>query len=306
MSGFLYEATFDGVRLDVLAVSGSHGRAVVEHTRPKRDGANNEDMGREPFRCTLSLVFIDHRHATEQEGDAQQRFETIRSLWDSGEPRVLVHPYHGAVICRVAGFDDSASADDDGIAVTATFVEEISLPPVFAAGAGAVPRVGRQQVRGVQLDTDQVLADFGFTSSVTQDSYDKASEWEADPTMTTRQVQLEMMTLNNRLNAELEQFEAQTRIDRFPIMKQYTRLQSTLRRAAEAVTTTTNRIVRLTVTAAMPMRIIAAQFYGASQSDQRFAELRDLNPTVNGSVLVPRGTELKAYSPNSQAGRYRQ
>jgi prophage DNA circulation protein len=304
--GFLYEAEFAGFKLDVISSRIEHGRAVVEHLYPKRDGADLEDMGREPFRCTMEFLFIDHRFASASEGDYQQRFETFNAIMQSGEARVLVHPYEGSVNCRAVDFSHDGTGDNQSvITASATFVEEITIAPVFAAGAGAQTRVSVQDAAGAQVSTDQALEELGLTSDVTADALAAVESWQADPTLSARRVQLEMASINNRLNAELDAFDAYDDVTRFPLVKEYTLLQYTMRRAAESFTTTTTRIVKLKVTEPLPLKVIAARFYGAAQAERRFGELRELNPELHDPLLIPRNTELRAYAPSTESRRFR-
>lgn len=314
--GFTYEASFAGIRIDVLSSQIQHGRVVVPHVFPKRDGADLEDMGREPFVATMEFVFIDNRGATTQaalrgattgaddSGNYLDRFNEFNGLVQSGAVRILVHPYEGAVNCRVSNF--SHSADGEGqpaIRCSATFTEEISLPPVFAAGAGAQTRASSQDVRAAQVGADDALAEVGLSSDLTGDATAAAEAWEDGTELSARGVQLEMAALNNRLSTELDALEAGSDIDRHPVMKQYTLLQHNLRRAAEAFTTTTTRIVAITVTEPTPLRVIAARFYGADQADRRFDEMIELNPSIRDPSLIPANTELKAFSRRVEPGR---
>ncbi len=307
--GFIFEASFDGIRIDVLSTDVQHGRTVVQHRFPKRDGADLEDMGRAPFVCTLEFIFIDNRGSQpeaklrgltgggEDTGNYQSRFEEFNAAVDADEPRVLVHPYEGAVRCRISNFSHrAAGAGQPAINASATFTEEISLPPVFAAGSGAQTRASSQDVRAAQVGADDALAAVGLSSTLPAEATLEAEAWEADPELSTREVQLRMASLNNRLSTDLEDLETSQNLDRHPIMRNYTLLQYNLRRAADAFTATTTRIVIITVTEPTPLRIIAARFYGASEAERRFDELRELNPSVRDPSLVPAGTELQAYS----------
>lgn len=320
-AGFTYEASFDGIRIDVLSSQIDHGRTVVPHRFPKRDGASLEDTGRDPFVCTMSFVFIDN-FISQQEaairgittgaadsGNYEERFLEFKLLVEDGSPRILVHPYEGAVRCRVSNF--SHSADGDGqplISCSATFIEEVSLPPVFVAGQGAQTRASSQDVRAAQVPADEALTSAGVSSTTPAEMTAEVERWEfgnEDGTeISVREVQLQMATLNNRLSAELDAFDALTDLTRFPIYKQFTILQYNMRRAAESFTTTTTRIVTINVTEPTPLRVIAARFYGAEQAERRFDEMRELNPTIRNPSLIPAGTELKAYSRTVEPRRF--
>ncbi len=303
--GFTFEASYDGIRIDVLSSTIRHGRSVVAHRFPKRDGATNEDMGREQFMCTLQFLFIDHRFVAEGEGNYLDRFQAFNRLVDKGGPRVLVHPYEGAVRCNVGAF----SHDADGtlhpvINASATFTEEISLPPVFVDGAGTQTKASAQAVFIEGLLAESSLEAIGFDASTVQSAVAAAARWESDPDLSARTVQLEMAVLNVNLDRELDALDVATDLSRHPLHKQYTRLQHSLRRAAEAFTTTTTRIITINVLEPLPLRVIAARFYGAEQAERRFREMRELNPAIPNPAIVAAGTELKAYSRGTAPRRF--
>lgn len=303
--GFTFEASYDGIRIDVLSSTIRHGRTVVAHQFPKRDGATNEDMGREQFVCSLQFLFIDHRFVAEGEGNWLDRFRAFDIAVDDDKPRVLVHPYEGAVRCNVSDFShDADGAGEPVITASAMFSEEISLPPVFVAGAGAQTRASAQDVRAEAVQAEQSLDEIGFDPSLVQFAAAEADRWEGDPDLSAREVQLQMAVINQNLNRELDELEVATDLSRHPIHKQYTRLQHSLRRAAEAFTTTTTRIVQINVLEPLPLRVIAARFYGAEQAERRFREMRDLNPAIRNPAVIPAGTTLKAYSRGTAPRRF--
>ncbi len=303
--GFTFEASYDGIRIDVLSSNIRHGRTVVAHQFPKRDGATNEDMGREQFVCTLQFLFIDHRFVAEGEGNYLDRFLTFDIAVDDGKPRVLVHPYVGAVRCNISDFThDADGSTAPVINASATFSEEITLPPVFAAGAGAQTRASAQDVRAESIQAEASLEEIGFDPSLVQFAAVEADRWERDPDLSAREVQLQMAVINQNLNRELDALDVATDLSRHPIHKQYTRLQHSLRRAAEAFTTTTTRIVQINVLEPLPLRVIAARFYGAEQAERRFREMRELNPAIRNPAIIPAGSVLKAYSRGTAPRRF--
>ncbi len=293
--GFQFAASWAGIHIEVTNSSITHGRALVTHTFPRRDGADLEDMGREPRVISLDFLFIDHRFTSE--GNWRDRFLAFEQAVQDGKASALIHPYVGAMGARVSNFTHTANADTDKvIRASATFTEEFPLPPVFPVGAGSQTRVSENEV-ALDVDAAQTELDSeGLESNVLGDVGTAMTGWATDINRSARSVQLEMASLNNRLSTELDSYEVLTDLDRHPLNKTYTRLQHTLRRAAEAFTTTTTRIVEIQVTEAAPLRIIAAKFYNAVEADRRFAEMLELNPDIRNPSNIEAGTTLKAYS----------
>lgn len=299
--GFRYPASWAGIAIDVTGASVRHGRTVPQHLRPRRDGASLEDTGRDPWVCQVEFLFLDrdaHPGEPSPLPDYEQRFTAFDVLVDSGATRTLVHPYQGAVRCKVEGFEHRAAAEDGQpvIRCSATFIEDGEAEIVFAPDP--IKSVsGPQSLRGRATQVKTALSDTGAPESAVLADVDvDADRWGNDPTLSSRQVYLEMVRLRRRLSDEMLAADPYTSIERYPIARAYHELQWELVRAFEAYSSSSSRVISLEVTAAQPLRTIAANFYGAAQADARLVELLDLNPGLRTPALVPAGTTLRAYA----------
>lgn len=298
-----WEARWGGIRIDVESTSVRHGRRVVQHMQPRRDGADLEPMGREPWVADMRFFFMDHRRVRPGEGDALARFEQFDALVGEERARTLVHPYQGSIVCRVVDFTHQSAADsEDVIECSATFIEDLSQPNVQDLAERAPAVAGAQQVELDVAEAQTALADAGVESSVLGDVETAVARWETDTSLSPRSIALEMASLNNRLSAELDTFEAATDLDSFPLVKQYTRLQANLRRASEVFTRQTSRLVKIEVHEPLPLRVIAARFYGAREAEKRFAEMLEIND-IDNPALVERGAVLSAFAPQPRSRR---
>jgi len=319
--GFRFEASWAGIRIDVLSASVNHGRRQTPHESPKRDGAALEDGGRAPWVCEMRFIFIDTRRATFDSdtgfvsttqivSDYEARFKAFDKLVDEERTRPLVHPYQGSRQCKISNFRHDGDGETPSvITASATFTEDITQPGTRDAGGGTQVQAGAEEVRiaGEILnrtiaDEAQFRADLGLavpSSDSVDASIFAAESWATDITVTARQVSLESITLINQMNEELDAFEAGTRVDRWPLMRDYTQLQYSLRRTAESFQSTTTRLIQITATEPVPLLVLVARVYGADQADRRFQEVTELNPGLNQLSLVPRGTVIKAYSPDT-------
>ncbi len=312
VQGYSFDASWGGIRIDVTSTSTpDHGRRTIPHDLPKRDGTTLEDQGRKAFSAQMDFIFIDRKALPGEEVpilDYRGRWNAFDEKVAEGKIETLIHPYAGAVKCRIENYSHSGSATGQAvITCSATFIEENSLPPVFAADDLGVQTLGgAQDVRAFGTTADAAREDIGLAASpAVATSIAAAESWESDPLLTARHVLTEMAIEINKLNAELVAIDAATDIDAYPIMRDYTLLQHSLRKTAEAFSATTTRIVTLTVTEPLPLRVIAAQFYGADEAERRFNELLELNPNLPTPVIVQRGTNLKALSPDVAPGTFR-
>jgi prophage DNA circulation protein len=315
--GFTFDASWGGVRIDVLSTNIRHGRRNTAHIFPKRDGATIEDSGREPFVCDVDFVFVDRRAQEGEDagvGTYLERFQAFDNLVETASALRFIHPYVGAKLCSISNFAHNASGDGQpAISCSATFTEETSFAPTVGNGSGVQTLVGSHEVAASALDAAASLQDTG--AGLTDAEISTAAgelagtravvdNWDLDPDLSARQVHLQMASVNNALSSRLEQLDAASDVDRYPIMKQYTLLQYQVRRAAEAFTSETTRIVTITTSQPLPLRVIAARFYGAREAGERFEQLLELNPSIRNPALVGRGVELKAYARNAEPGAY--
>lgn len=309
--GFRFEASFAGVRIDVLSTSTSHPRRVFPHEFPNKSGAETEDQGRGTLRITLAFLFIDRKASGDETlpiGDFQERFDEFSELVAEDPVRTLVHPYLGQIRCRIADF--STTGDGEGqaqIRCSASFVEEISETPVLDIVDSAIQATaGAQSVLAASVGAHDALAAQGLSSELPGAAAATAEQWGFRVDLTTRSVQLEMADLNARLSVELDTLMAGGDVDSAPILSAYTVLQYRLRKAAEAFSTTTPRIIEITTTGTVPLLAIAARFYGAREAERRFAEMLDLNPQLRTPGCVPPAVTLKAYSRTVRPQEFRQ
>jgi len=312
-NGFTFDASYGGVRIDVVSSSIAHGRKLTAHGRAKRDGARLEDSGRQPWVCDLDFLFIDRRL---QEGESEapapalERFAEFDRLVSKGIVRRLVHPYSPSRLCRISNFVHAADGEGQPtIRCSATFTEEMNEVPVFEAASSLRATGGVHQLKTVivraraALDSaDLAPSELAEANAELDTLEDTASAWESDPTVSARDVHLQMATSNNTVGARLESLDCARRLERWLIVKEYTALQYWTRVAAEAFTAETRRVVTLTTHVPMPLRIIAARFYGAREAEDRMHELLELNPELRTPALVDAGIEIRAYAQESEPG----
>jgi prophage DNA circulation protein len=308
--GFRFEASFGGVRIDVISTSTSHPRRVFPHEFPKKNGATTEDQGRGPLVIDLQFVFIDRKPRPGEElpiEDYAGRFATFEELLLEDTVRTLVHPYLGQIRCRIGQY--GTNGDGEGqpmIKASAQFTEENTEPAILDIVDGAIQATaGAQAVLQASFGADLALDSQGLSSELTGQAAELSAFWGFSIGLTTREVQLSMAELNGRLNTELEAFETSGEIDLVPVIQAYTLLQYRLRKAAESFTTTTPRVVEITTTALVPLRAIVAEFYGAAEADRRFLEVLELNPSLKTPACVPPSVTLKAYSRTVRPTEFR-
>lgn len=291
----LHETTFGGVPIRITAIDDVGGREKARHMSPHKDGAELSDRGGVPRVTSCALAFLP----VAGDPDFYGRFLEFMALVDSGEAYEFVHPLTGSYLAEPSDVSFRiAPGERDLITVQVVFEESGTNPAVFEAGAGGPALAATEIVAASVADLEDALeeTEVELEDDVAAASTETVEGWE-DPDKTQREINLELLTLSNRIAAETDRLELASDLEAYPVLVALQGLHYNLRRAAETITEKSPRIIQVTVEGAIPLRVLAARLYGADQSDYRYEELRKLN-TVRNPARVEEGTVLRAYSPH--------
>lgn len=121
----LQQASFAGIRFDVINISDHFERSVVEHAYPFVNGADLEDMGLKARQVQLQAVFFGKGYRVDLD-------KLITVLQKSGTD-VLVHPILGRMPNMLCTSASLRHGDDfvDYVAFDLTFIEATPSVPIF-------------------------------------------------------------------------------------------------------------------------------------------------------------------------------
>lgn len=85
----LLDASFRGVKFDILKTEDSAERAVAEHAYPYVDGADIEDLGRGPRRISVEAIFCGD--------DYETRLQAFLATLDQPGAGEFIHPVFGSI-----------------------------------------------------------------------------------------------------------------------------------------------------------------------------------------------------------------
>jgi prophage DNA circulation protein len=305
----LFEATFGGVRVDVQSTTDQVDRTVVEHEFVHVDGAELQDKGGKAHRIDVRLIFFP----VGPDDDPSDRLRRFLAAKDAG-PQDFVHPIFGSLRVRVPNCRVSATAEERStVMVEATFVEDLSgVKRVRQVGAGSLLDAAITEITRVSADLTAAIADTNaregkaLSSTVGSDAITTAKAWKASKSADSasfRVVRLQLNTLSDNISKEIDRLEVTTNVRRWAIFDALTRLNYTLRRAFDAVTTTQPDIIEVTVAAAMPLLVLVAQIYRSAREGMRhYDEILRLNDIRNPARLEA-GQVIKAYAPKPSRSR---
>jgi len=296
----LHEGSFGAVPLHFLSVEDDLGYDLAVHEYPHVDGANKVPMGRRGRVTRASLIFF----ASGPEDDYFSRFQAFDLLAGDQEPQTLTHPLTGSYSALVGDLVARASAEQrDTILVDCTFEESSTSIAVLEAGGGSPRASGLPSVEVEAAAVDAAVAGAGGSTTVGADAVAVVTAWQAAPSA-TRAIRLELADLSSRIESEAERLQAATDIKRHGLYRALIRLRYSLRKAALLVMQDAPRLVEITVRAPVPLVILAAEIYGASEAHDRTAQLRRLNNVPNPARLEA-GQVLRVQAAPAPARRRR-
>lgn len=124
-SDSLLDASFRGVKFDILKTEDSADRAVAEHAYPYIDGADIEDLGRGSRRISVEAIFYGD--------DYEARLQAFLAVLDQPGAGEFIHPVFGSIkSAQVVRSAVRHAADDvDQASVSIEFVESTPGNPFF-------------------------------------------------------------------------------------------------------------------------------------------------------------------------------
>ena len=87
----------------VRSISGDWARALVDFRYPDRDGAEQEDLGREPAQIGLDAVFYGPTYEAD--------FQALLTQMNAAQPVLFTHPHHGSLMVRIRRVRDRTSVE---------------------------------------------------------------------------------------------------------------------------------------------------------------------------------------------------
>lgn len=124
-SDSLLDASFRGVKFDILKTEDSADRAVAEHAYPYVDGADIEDLGRGSRRISVEAIFYGD--------DYEARLQAFLAVLDQPGAGEFIHPVFGSIkAAQVVRSSVRHEADNvDQASVSIEFVESTPGNPFF-------------------------------------------------------------------------------------------------------------------------------------------------------------------------------
>lgn len=303
---FIHQASYDGVEFDCLTARDSISRALVRRSFPRRNGEQHQDMGRNRRETRCQILFFERKPIEgEDHGFSSQnhldRLRAFVAVLDESGVHDFVHPITGTYRARVEEVEiDFDAEEEDQAFVSCLFVEDTLDAPTFDPGAGSIFDAGLAAVRAQAAALDDELLDAGLDSDIGADAVSLADSWEGDPTLSLREVNLQLASMSSAIDEAMDTFELVTNPLNHRVWRAMQTLLWKLRLSADSFRQTQPQLMTITTVRDLPLRRIVVEHYGARDCERRRDELMRLND-IDDPSLIPAGSSLRAPVPEGRA-----
>jgi prophage DNA circulation protein len=302
---YVVQASFGGVDFECLTTRDSVDRDIVEHTYPRVDGADLQDMGAGARRTDCRVIFRDR--ALTEEGSLQlvrsprERFLLFRAACHRGGAQDFVHPVTGtySAMCKAESWD--VEGGRDYIEIDVTFIEDGTAPALIDPGPGDLFAAGLAALRVQAALLEQQLRLAGLSTALAADALANAESWD-DDALSIREINLQLLSFAASIDEAVIDLELATNVQRMPILRGVHKLQWSMRQAAASRQQSQQQIVTLTIARNLPLRVILADFYGAAEVSRYYDEVVRLNDIADVSLILA-GTTIRVPARSSSARR---
>ncbi len=297
-------ARFKGIDINVKMVEWTDTRKprLAVHEYLKRDGALIEPMGRAPFRCKMSLVYVGEKFAEE--------FKELAKSVDDNPKGTLSHPLFGEMQVACEGFEGATLNVENGrnlYTVPVSFVED-NLDQKLANQANGVAaqqqKVDTTSTALLAKITQFVAAATAITNlanaavSFSVSAFSSQSAFAFVPGLNTALQSLRMLTMD-----AVAEIRADPAADPEPKCYETVVLCEQLYDACVQMHSAISVAQPALVTYIVPIQIhvanLAVRLYGADGRD-RIDEILSLNPgKIPNPASIPPGISLLVRQPTA-------
>lgn len=286
MSTVWFEASFGDFPIRVTSITTDDGRDIVVQSPARGSRHFLQDRGEKLGRVNAEIVFIDEARAD----DFLERFDAFRALIRKG-PQIFSHPIIGSYLAVAEGGQHSADAARHMVTFSCSFLPESEPETVSKVLAGTSPIAGIQAVEVASEEADLALADAELQSDAPADALAKITEWAESDDLDSQDVIVGVESLTSAINDSIAEMELSAAPERWPAYQAMINLAYSVRRAADALTSSSDRVIPLVVQSATPLLAICAQVYGAAHAVE-MAEKVSRRNRLRTPGLVPAGVTL--------------
>jgi hypothetical protein len=284
---FWFEASYADFPLSITRITTDDGRDISVQSPSRGSKHTLQDRGAKFGRVDAELVFVDEPGRP----DFRDRFDAWRKIvHDTRGPQIFSHPMLGSYLARVEGGQHVGEAARM-ITWSCSFLPESDPQTVSAVLAGVSTFASVQAVEVASQVATEQLAELGLSSVAIDESIEAVTTWNATDDLDSQAVLVGVASMTSALNDAIDELELTSHLDRWQAYAALINLAYAMRRAADALTSTSGHTTPLHVIAAEPLLSICASVYGPDNAEEMSAKVARSN-RVRTPGLVPAGTTL--------------
>lgn len=280
---YLEPMKWGDIEIHVESSSDDYSRRIVQYNYPYKDGAELEDLGREPRPSSFRAIFFGN--------DYLPLLVDFLKEVDKGETRTLQHPLFGQWEARcVRAVVDHEHSRRNSAAVDLEFLEDgvnTEIPDVFSVGTAQ--EALSEDITGLETANELLTEEISTVPTLITDA--EAFIQDVDDQVTDLTARFEKISkAGKEAVAELE-----AKIDdavNSDTVRAVRRVVDSASRLKERVERLAPSVAEMEIDNHTPMVAVAMRLYG---DPARADDLIRLNK-IRDPFLVPPGTRLRVYS----------
>lgn len=274
-------ASFRGVQFESQTIDDEIVRRLATCKYPYRDGADLEDMGREPRNTRITAVFFDDGDLT-----YESKLNALIQVIDEAKSGTFIHPILGEWQARIERSSIRHTHDERDMAtVDLTIIEDgtdSTLPEIFTY----------TKLKKETLDEADYVDDENLTAiQEATDAASRARDFANSVANAVGDISDGLNKVRKYIDKAVAKARALTDIRNYKLVRRLKRLAYSCKKLAVQVRSLKPPLLKKRLAAAMPTRVLAQSLYGDSS---RSAEIEKMN-RVRNPFKVKRDTEMKVY-----------
>lgn len=273
-------ASFGGVEFECQALEDSLVRRIVQHKYPYRDGADLEDLGREPRPTTVTAVFYGPTYEADLSG--------FMAWVDEGKTRDFIHPILGKWKAKLSlpGISHTHSARDMctvqvDVIEDGTDAELDTLFSIETLEAEIILRADEVTVENT-WDFDDVISAVNEAKDFGQEAASKINE------VTER-----VNAVRKKVETAIQTIQSLTDVASYPLFRSIMKMNHACHKLADRVHRTKPVIVRKDISSQMPLSLLAHRLYGDSS---RAGTILEMNKAIKNPFMPPEFMRIRTPS----------
>lgn len=271
-------ASFRGVEFEVERLDDALVRRIREYRYPWRDGADLDDLGREPRRTQLTAHFRGDTYESD--------LSAFLKIVDAGKSGTFIHPTLGTWTARISIPSIAQTHEDRDAAV-------LQVEVIEDGTSTTLPTLYSIEKLEDEVETECLAVedeDPGYDE--VSDAVSAARAFVASAQAKASQITSEVNKVRKKIDTAVEKARQLTDVQNYPLVRSLKKLAYSCQKVGTRIQQVKPVVLERTIPVEMPLPLLAHKLYGDSS---RATEIQQVN-RVRNPFIAPPGARLKVYS----------